>query len=89
MKETCKKISDVLKKIFGWGIMASLFAGGATFFGYIAALIIGGDAAAAICHFLYKQFLPVVIYFTTCMVMMGLVSMYLAGEKALTPSKRK
>ena len=49
MKEFCKKISAVLKTIFGYGIMISLFAGGLTFFGYVAALIIGGDAAAAIC----------------------------------------
>ena len=89
MKETCKKISDFLKKIFGWGIMITLFVGGLTFFGYLAALIIGGDTAAAICHFLHKQLMPVVIYVTTCLIMLGLLAMYLAGEKALTPQKRK
>ena len=31
MKTTMKKISAVLKIIFGYGIMISLFAGGATF----------------------------------------------------------
>ena len=41
MKETLKKISGVFKVIFGYGIMIVLFAGGLTFFGYIAALIIG------------------------------------------------
>lgn len=54
MKETCKKISSVLKTIFGYGIMICLFAGGLTFFGYVAALIIGGETAAAICVFIYK-----------------------------------
>ena len=31
MKNACKKIAGVLKMIFGYGIMISLFAGGLTF----------------------------------------------------------
>mgnify|MGYP003301256897 CR=1 FL=1 len=31
--------------------MICLFAGGLTFFGYVAALCIGGDTAAAICRY--------------------------------------
>lgn len=89
MNEKMKKVSDILKMVFGYGIMITLFAGGLTFFGYVAVLIIGGDTAAVICHFLYKQFLPVVIYATTCCIALGLIAMYLGGEKALTPSKRK
>jgi len=89
MKEICKKISNVLKTIFGWGIMICLFAGGLTFFGYVAALIIGGDTAAAICTFIYKTVIPYIIYGSTVMVLLGLVAMYLAGEFALTASKKK
>ncbi len=89
MKEFCKKLSAVLKTIFGYGIMISLFAGGLTFFGYLAALIIGGDVAAAICTFLYKTVIPVIIYFSVIMVLLGLVAMYLNGEKALTPEKKE
>ena len=48
MKETCKKISAKLRIVFGWGILLCLFAGGLTFFGYLAALIVGGEAAALI-----------------------------------------
>ena len=59
MKEKMKKVSAVLKKIFGYGILICLFGGGFTFFGYAAALIIGGETATAICVFLYKQILPV------------------------------
>ncbi len=88
MKETLKKISDVCKLIFGWGIMIVLFAGGLTFFGYVAALIIGGDAAAAICTWIYKSFVPVMIYASTILILFGLVTMYLAGEKALTPGRK-
>lgn len=89
MKEKMKKISDVCKLIFGYGIMVVLFAGGLTFFGYLAALFIGGETAVAICTFIYKQFIPVIIYISTCLILFGLLTMYMAGEKALTSSKKK
>ena len=88
MKAICKKISAVLKTIFGYGIMICLFAGGLTFFGYLAALIIGGDAAAAICEFIYKTIIPYIIKTSTAMVLLGLVAMYLNGEMALTSNKK-
>ena len=88
MKETLKKISDVFKLIFGYGIMIVLFAGGLTFFGYVIALIIGGDTATAICIWIYKSFIPVIIYASTTLILFGLLTMYLAGEKALTPGKK-
>lgn len=84
MKETMKKISNVLKMVFGYGIMICLFVGGLTFFGYVAALCIGGETAAAICYFMHKQLMPIVIYATTLLVLLGLVAMYMAGEVALT-----
>ena len=86
MSDTRKKISDVLKLIFGYGIMIVLFAGGLTFFGYVAALIIGGDTATAICTWIYKSFIPVVIYASTVLIIFGLITMYIAGEKALVPT---
>lgn len=89
MKEKFKKISTICKTIFGYGILISLMMGGIMFFGYVLALIIGGETAAAICEFLYKQFAPVMIYLSTCMVLLGLISMYLAGEFALTAKKNK
>lgn len=88
MKETLKKISDVFKLIFGYGIMIVLFAGGLTFFGYVAALIIGGETATAICTWIYKSFVPVMIKTSTILILFGLLTMYLAGEKALTPGKK-
>ncbi|MBP3427936.1 MAG: hypothetical protein J6M47_06710 [Clostridia bacterium] len=89
MKENMKKLSNALKTVFGWGIMISLFGGGLTFFGYMAALVIGGDTAAAICTFIYKQYIPVLVYMTTLLVLLGLVAMYLGGEMALTGGKNK
>ena len=88
MKDTRKKIADVMKLIFGSGIMIVLFAGGLTFFGYVIALIVGGGTAANICTWIYKSFIPVIIYASTVLILFGLVTMYIAGEKALTPGKK-
>ena len=68
--------------------MIVLFAGALTFFGYIAALIIGGETATAMCTWIYKSFIPVIIKASTILILFGLLTMYLAGEKALTPDKR-
>ena len=87
MKEICKKISAVLRWVFGYSIMACLFAGGLTFFGYVAALCIGGDTAAAICQFIYKTVIPVIIKVSSVTVLLGLVVMYLNGEVALSAKK--
>lgn len=89
MKEICKKISGVLRIVFGYGIMLCLFSGGMTFFGYLAALVIGGETAAAICVFIYKTLIPVIIKCSTVLVLLGLVAMYLNGEMALTSDKKK
>ena len=88
MKKICVKVSKVLKTIFGYGILVSLFAGGLTFFGYLAALIIGGETATLICTFIYKSIIPVIIYLSTAMVFLGLIAMYLSGETALTSNKK-
>ncbi len=89
MKNILEKITLFLKTIFGYGILITLFAGGLTFFGYLAALIIGGDTAAVICAFIYNKFLPIIIYISTSMILLGLLTMYLSGETALTPTKEK
>lgn len=88
MKKVLSKASDIIRIIFGWGIMICLFAGGLSFFGYLAALIIGGDTATAICTFIYKSYLPVIIYASTILIVLGLISMYLKGETALTANKK-
>ena len=89
MKKTFKKISSVLKTIFGYGIMICLFAGGLTFFGYVAALIIGGETATEISTFIYKSIIPYIIKLSNVMVILGLIAMYCNGEMALTSNKKK
>ena len=89
MRETLNQISNVCRWIFGYGIMITLFVGGLTFLGYLIAMIIGGDIATAICTFINEQINPIMIYTSTIMVLFGLLTMYLAGEKALTSEKKK
>ena len=82
-----KKIIDILKFIFGWGILISLLVGGLTFLGYVFAIIIGGDVAEKICLFIYKKITPILIYISTSSVLLGLIKMYLNGEIALSTKK--
>ncbi len=92
MKNVLNKVVSVLKVIFGWGVMLSLFAGGLTFFGYVAALIIGGGEGgigAEICRIISKEITPVITYVSTCCVLLGLLTMYLSGDKALTVGKKE
>ena len=89
MKKILNKISAVLRTIFGYGIIVCLFGGGLTFLGYLVALVIGGNAAAAICEVLYKTIFPLIIKASTILVLLGLLIMYLSGEKALTSDKKK
>ncbi|MBR5783102.1 MAG: hypothetical protein IKY33_02625 [Clostridia bacterium] len=89
MKRFLQKTVDIFKWIFGYGIMIALFAGGATFFGYLAAIIIGGNTAATICTVIYEHIVPVIIYATSILVLFGLLIIYLSRETALTARKKK
>lgn len=92
MKNVLNKVASVLKFIFGWGVMLSLFAGGLTFFGYLVALIIGGGEGgigAEICRVISKEITPVITYVSTSCVLLGLLTMYLSGEQALTVGKKE
>lgn len=92
MRNVCKKIANVLKYVFGWGVMLSLFAGGLTFFGYLAAVIIGGGEGgigAQICEIISKEITPIITYVSTSCVLLGLLTMYLSGEQALTVGKKE
>lgn len=82
MKDTMKdKIVSIMKTVFGYGIMICLLAGGLSFFGYLAAILIGGDTAALICDFIYNKIYPVLVVLSTSMILLGLIKMYLCGER--------
>lgn len=89
MKEKMKRLSELMKTIFGYGIMLTLFVGALTFFAYVAALIIGGDTAVKICDFIFNTVIKYMIYANNILLILGIIAMYFAGEKALTPSQSK
>ena len=75
--------------IYGLGIYIALFAGALSFVGYIAAIIIGGETATDICRYIYKEIYPIVFQISSISVLIGLVKMYIAGEKTMVPSKKQ
>ena len=84
-----QQIANVLEIIYGVGILAALLVGGISFLGYVAAFIIGGEMATAICVFIYKTVYPILFYFSSSVVLLGLIKMYVAGEKSMVPTKRR
>lgn len=89
MKELIRKLCVGIDFVFGCGLMLSLAVGALSFLLYVAAIIAGGEAAAAICAFVYKGVYPVLIYCTSCLVLLGLLGMYLKGQTALSRKEQK
>lgn len=89
MKKIREVSAKILTYIYAVGISFSLFMGALTVFGYIAALIVGGEIASQICNFIYKGFYPVIVYISSVSILIGLVKMYISGEKSLVPSMKK
>ena len=78
-----KKITNILLSIFSIGILCSLASGVLMFLSYIYALIIGGTEATEICYFILKECTPWVIKFTSIIIGIGLITMYLKKQRAL------
>ena len=89
VKGTRKKIVEIMTLIFSIGIFTALVLSTLSFLGYVVAIIIGGETATAICTVIYKSIYPILFTFTSCIVLFGLVKMYVAGEKALDNKKKK
>lgn len=87
MKEFRTKLARLLAYIYGTGIALALFAGALSFLGYVAAIIIGGQTATDICVFIYKKVYPILFYLSSGSVIIGLLKMYVAGEKTMVPGK--
>lgn len=84
-----QKTLPVIRTIFGASVAITLLGGGLTMLCYVVALIVGGDAAAKICEITYKEVWPILIKVTNITIVLGLVAMYINGEKALSPSDKK
>ena len=84
VKSNMKKVSDILLKVFAYGIIACLFAGGLSLAGYLIGLVIGGASATKLSVWVFKTYLPWVIKVTSLFTGIGLLGMYLGKKKALT-----
>lgn len=82
------KLIRLLANLYGIGITASLLIGGLSFVGYLAAIIIGGQTAADICSFIYKKLYAALFYLCSASVFIGMMKMYIAGEKTMMLTKK-
>lgn len=69
--------------------MITLLVEGLSFFGYLAAIAVGGSAAETICTFIYKQMYPILVLATNIFIVLGLIKMYICGETAFSGRKKK
>ena len=88
MKNMFLKLSGILQKIFGISAVILLFVGGLCYFGYIAALIMGGATAEMMSTFIYSDIFKVLIYAASIPTIIGLLSIYFKKEKFLTFSDK-
>lgn len=79
-----KKITLTINKIFGLGITLSLLLGGISVLFFIISLIIGGDLGKEIALFTKNTYFKFLIGVASFCIMLGLFSMYLNNESALS-----
>ena len=85
-----EKIGHVIETLYGFGVIVCLLGGGILFFGFIYAFIVGqGGGSADICVYIHKTIFPKLIYLSNILIVMGLVKMYIVGEKTLTAGNRR
>ena len=84
-----QKILTVLRFLFGASVAVTLLGGGLTMLSFVIALIVGGDLAVQICDVTYGKIWPVIIMAANITIVLGLIAMYINGDKALSPSEKK
>ena len=72
-----KAVRKITGMIYGWGIMLALFVGGLSFLGYLWAIFAGGETAEAVCSFIYKTLYPELVYWTSVVVLVGVIRTYI------------
>jgi len=76
----CKKASSILEYMIGLSLTICLFAGGAGFIGYMAALFIGGETATELCTWIYKNYYGFLIKLATYTTLATFLLIYLKGD---------
>ncbi len=84
-----KQASKILLTVFSVGVLLSLLAGALSFFGYLVAMILGGQGGTDLSLFIYEKYFPWVIRLSSVSVLLGLVGMMLQKKKALVVTEAK
>ena len=84
-----EKVGKILAYTYSVGIVIAVLVGALSFWGYIAAILIGGQTATDICVFIYKKIYPMLFFTSSISVLIGLLKMYIMGEKTMIPNKNK
>lgn len=77
------KIAQVCNTIFSYGMLIAIFVAFLLFLGFIVSFFVGEAGATVITTFLYKTLLPKTYVFAVVVSLIGLLGMYLRGEKAM------
>ena len=85
MKE---KIAKVCETIFAIGMLLALFVAFLLFVGFIVSCFVSHDTATVITTFLYKTLLPQTYIMAVIVCLIGLIGMYLRGQKAMMMSTK-
>jgi hypothetical protein len=83
------KIIQILECVFGWGILICMILGFLIFIGFVIAFIVGKELAPTIGLFLQNEVLPWLCILGTIICFIGILSLYLKGEKTFTLSTGK
>lgn len=78
------KIYNLLNKIYGGAMMVAFFTGFIPVIPFIIAIIIGGTTGEAIALFMYNKVYPFSFVVASVAVLIGLLAMYIRGEKSLS-----
>jgi len=77
-----EKIANVLGTIYGYSITLCLAVGAFAGLCFIAALVVGLPVSEKICDFAWNV-LQILVYFSNITLVLGLIKMYVAGEKGM------
>ena len=77
-----KKAISILKSIFSVGLTCCIVYGMLLLLSFLVAMAVGGTFAVTLCALLAGYFIPILYVAGTILAMLGLLKMYLAGEKS-------
>ena len=84
-----EKIYNIMNRVYGATMFVAFFGGVLPLIPYIIAVIIGGSTGEAISLFLYKQYYPWIIALASVAVVIGLITMYIGKQQALSAKSFK